>query len=53
MLPKSLVTALEKKLGINEVGGSPFEVEVNKTLLELANNNLYQNDRDVQQRLDN
>lgn len=53
MLPKDLVVEIDNKLGIHEVGSSDFEVQVNRTLVEVANNSLYQNDREIQQRLEN
>ena len=53
MLPSNLVTAIDKKLGVYDVGSNDHEVQINKTLVEVAQNSLYQNDREVQQRLDN
>ena len=53
MLPAKLITDLDKHLGIFEVGSTKNEVEINRVLVDVANNNLYQNDRDVQQRLEN
>ena len=41
MLPKSLIVALEKQLRAVEMGGSSNEVEVNRALVEIAQNNLY------------
>ena len=51
MLPADFVAKLDKHLGVAEVGSNANEVEVNKTLVEVAQMSLYQNDRDVQQRL--
>ena len=53
MLPADFVAKLDKHLGVAEVGSNAYEVEVNKTLVEVAQMSLYQNDRDVQQRLEN
>lgn len=53
MLPARLIKDLDKHLGIFDVGSSKNEVDINKVLVDVANNNLYQNDRDIQQRLEN
>jgi len=52
MLPTSLTVQIDKRLGVNEVGSTENEVQINKTLIEVAQNSLYHNDRDIQQRLD-
>lgn len=52
MLPQSLITRLEKLLG-SDVGRNNNEVDTNKALIEIAQTNLYQNDLEIQQRLDN
>jgi hypothetical protein len=52
MLPPQFITRLDKHFGL-DVGSNASEVEINRVLIETAQNSLYQNDRDAQQSLDN
>ena len=52
MLPKEVTGRLDAMFK-NEAGRSQSELEFNKVLIEIAQNNLYQNDIEVQQRLEN
>ena len=53
MLPAKLISDLDRHLGVSDVGSNEKEVKINKILVEIAQNSLYQNDRDIKQRLDN
>ena len=53
MLPAKLISDLDRHLGVSDVGSNEKEVKINRVLVEIAQNSLYQNDRDIKQRLDN
>jgi len=51
MLSPKLMKDLEKFLGVN-IGSNNDEIEINKILVQIAQQNDYSNDKEIQQRLE-